>query len=816
MIRLRHPAVSILLVGASLLVGGAVWVRGQLYRSLPQLDGERPLTGLSAAVVVTRDALGVPTIHGATRRDVARATGFLHAQERFFQMDLARRRAAGELAELVGIRALPVDRETRVHRFRAVAERARDLLATSDRALLDAYTAGVNAGLAALDAAPFEYLVLRQTPAPWRPEDTLLVVLSMFLTLQDEDASHEATLGTMRDVLPAEMMEFLAPRGTEWDAPVVGGALPMAPIPGPDIYDLRTRRQGKPPIALEPRAEQARLAPGSWLEPIWRQLEATTQAAIGSNSWVVSGQLTGGGTPLLANDMHLAVRVPNTWYRATLQWADPAGHDWRLAGVTLPGVPALVVGSNGHVAWGFTNTYADWGDIVLIDIDPARSTHYRTPDGWQPFERHTETIRIAGEDPHIETVAWTIWGPLLLPDHLGRPRAYRWVAHDAERLARSLTPLETATSVAEAFEEANGVGAPGQNLLVADAAGAIGWSIYGSIPRRTGLSGRFPASWADGSRGWNGWLTPGEFPRLINPSTGRLWTANARVVDGEMLAVLGDGGYEVGSRASIIRDRLMGSHRFGPGDFLALQLDTSAVFLQRWRDLLLRTLAGAIDGQESRAAVETIVRTGWTGQAAPESAAYRLTRAFREHVSTEVIRFVLAECYEADREFDYLNVRTREGAIWALATEQPLHLLDPRYQSWRDLLLDAVDAVIEEAASSPADLRNETWAAYNVTAYRHPLSAGVPLFGRWLDMPHRPLPGDLFTPRMHWGAAAASQRLVVSPGREDEGILHMPTGQSGHPLSPFYSNSHAAWLNGEATPLLPGATRHTLRLEPGG
>jgi penicillin amidase len=794
------------------VVAGVLALRG----SLPALDGDLELPGLAAEARVERDALGVATVTARDRLDAARATGFLHAQERFFQMDLARRRAAGELAELVGIRALPVDRDTRVHRFRAVAERARDLLATSDHALLDAYTEGVNAGLEALDAAPFEYLILRQTPAPWRQEDTLLVVLSMFLTLQDDDASHEATLGTMRDVLPAGMVEFLAPRGTEWDAPVAGDAFAMPAVPGPDVYDLRTKRRGKPPVALEPQVEQARLERNGRAGLIWQQLDAAAQGAIGSNSWVVSGELTDHGAPLLANDMHLAVRVPNTWYRATLEWTDPAARRWQLSGVTLPGVPAVVVGSNGHVSWGFTNTYADWGDLVLLDVDPARPMQYLTPDGWRPFDRHEETIRIAGEEPHRETVTWTIWGPVLPHDHKGRPRAFRWVAHDADRLARSLTPLETARSVVEAFDEANGLGAPGQNLLVADAAGSIGWSVYGSIPRRAGLIGRFPTSWADGSRGWNGWLGSDEFPRVIDPASGRLWTANARVVDGRMLDALGDGGYEIGSRATIIRAALAAKARFSARDFLAMQLDTSARFLDRWRGLILETLTDrATDGDAARGAFASVVRDDWSGHASPDSAAYRLTRAFREHVSREVIRFVLAECYEADLEFDYLNVRNREGPIWALVTERPHHLLDPRFESWDDLLLASVDAVIEETSSLPADLRMQSWASYNVTAYRHPLSAGVPLLGRWLDMPHEPLPGDLFTLRMHWGAAAASQRLIVSPGREDEGMLHMPTGQSGHPLSPFYSNSHEAWVKGEATPLLPGRSVHTLQLVPG-
>ena len=239
---------SVLLVVALAAVAGLVWGRSQLRGSLPQIDGERQIRGLAAPVRVTRDALGIPTVFATSRNDAARATGFLHAQDRFFQMDLSRRRAAGELAALVGARAVPIDREIRVHRFRAEAQRAVSLMSPADRELLDAYVAGVNAGLEALSAPPFEYLLLRQKPAPWRADDTLLVVLAMFVTLQDDDGSYEATLGTMHEVLPPAVVAFLVPDGSEWDAPVIGPAFHPAPIPGPDIYDVRARRTGKPQL----------------------------------------------------------------------------------------------------------------------------------------------------------------------------------------------------------------------------------------------------------------------------------------------------------------------------------------------------------------------------------------------------------------------------------------------------------------------------------------------------------------------------------------------------------------------------------------
>jgi penicillin G amidase len=829
---MRRVIRATLLIASLLAIVGlstGVWAYSRLRASLPQLDESRQVKGLSAPVLITRDGLGVPTIRGGSREDVARATGFLHAQDRFFQMDLARRRAAGELSALVGSRALALDREIRVHRFRAEAQRTVASLAADDRALLDAYTAGVNAGLTSLGASPFEYLLLRQQPRPWLAEDSVLVVLSMFITLQDNQGTYESTLGTMHEVLPQEAFDFLAPIGTEWDSPVVGDGIPLPPIPGPEVYDLRARRSGKQGAPLAPRREDIRrqlpttnsqpsnsiasaLGIGTWELGLDGE---QSEGALGSNNWAVAGRLAADGGALLANDMHLLVRVPNTWYRAALEWPDRSdlSHPHRLIGITLPGVPALVVGSNTHVAWGFTNSQADWSDLVVLELDPLNHLRYRTPDGWQTFDRTDEVIEVAGARAEHETVAWTIWGPVVGADSHGRLRALRWVAHDAERLGVASRALENALTVDDAFNAVNGLGAPGQNFVVADEGGHIGWTMYGALPRRVGLDGRLPSSWADGSKGWSGSLMPADYPRLRDPQNGRIWTANARVVDGQMLARLGDGNYEIGSRAHLIRERLLAREQFTPRDLLDIQLETGAEFLTRWRDLLLQTLTpAATRGNANRARFREIVERTWSGKASAASPGYRLTRLFREQASEMIIAFVLVECYEADRAFDYRTIRRREGPIWAMVSQKPKHLLDPRFASWEQLLVAAVDAAIEQARREGG--LDAPWSQANVTLYRHPLSAGVPFAGRWLDMPQRPVDGDLYTPRMHWGSNAASERMIVSPGREENGIMHMPTGQSGHPLSPFYANSHEAWLKGEPTPFLPGKTEHTLTLTP--
>jgi len=258
----------------------------------------------------------------------------------------------------------------------------------------------------------------------------------------------------------------------------------------------------------------------------------------------------------------------------------------------------------------------------------------------------------------------------------------------------------------------------------------------------------------------------------------------------------------------------MARERFTVRDMLAIQMDASSEFLDRWRQLLLDALtSSAVDGHADRAELRQILGHNWAGRAAPDSAAYAFVHRFRDLLSERLIAFVLSECYEADPTFDYATVRRREGPLWKLVTEKPPHLLDPQYATWDELVMSTLDQVIADAkARGSSPLSDRKWSEYNVTAFRHPLSAAVPLGARWLDMPIKPLAGDMYTIQVHSGSLGASERMVVSPGHEADGIMHMPTGQSGHPLSPFYANSHDAWVNGDPTPFLPGPPEHTLTL----
>lgn len=791
--RLARVALLTLVVVALAAGGGLFWIYSALRSSLPQLQGERVVAGLERPAHVERDARGVPIIRGETRLDVARATGFVHAQDRFFQMDLLRRRPAGELAELFGEAALEADLEVRPLRLRHVSRQSLERLPTAERAILEAYAEGVNAGLEALGRVPFEYTLIQAEPRPWSVDDTGLCVMAMYLTLQQRQAGRESALGLMHDVLAPELVAFLTPKGTEWDVPLEGEPFPQPPVPGPEVVDLR----------LEPSRAAA-----------WRDTPAPEDDVVyGSNNWAVAGTQTAHGGALVADDMHLGLGVPNIWYRAALVFPGPAGQR-RVSGVTLPGAPFVVAGSNGDVAWGFTNTQGDWSDLVELEMSSDDPDMYLTPDGPRRLEHASETIVIKGGGTREVDVRSTIWGPVLDEDHRGRRRALRWVALVEGGLNTALSNMENARDLDEALALAAQVGVPHQNFVCADSSGRIGWTIAGRIPRRIGWDGRRPGSWADGSRRWDGWLEADEYPRVVDPPSGRIWTANARVASGASLDKIGFGGYAVGARARQIRDDLMEIEEAREEDMLRVQLDDRALFLERWRRLLLDVLEEN-DDQPTRSEGHRLVDE-WGGRASVGSVGYRLVREFRGQVARRALEPLVAPCREADPRFQGLSQANRqyEGPLWALVTERPLHLLDPRFEDWSALLVDAFEAVLNEMAEAEGPLAARTWGEHNTVWIRHPLSYGLPALGRWLDMPREPLPGDANMPRVQLPQNGASERFAVSPGREEDGYLHMPGGQSGHPLSPHYGDGHHAWARGEPTPFLPGPPVHVLILVP--
>jgi penicillin amidase len=770
------------------LANGAGWL--MMRASLPQLDGNIEASGLTAAASIERDASGIPLIRANNREDLAFATGFAHAQDRFFQMDTIRRRAAGELSAIIGAATIELDKRNRFHRFRSRAEAVLRAASEADRNILQRYADGVNAGLQSLQARPFEYFVLVSEPAPWRAEDSILAVYAMFMQLNDSRADREVRRGLAHKVLPQEVYDWIYPDGSPWDAPLMGEPREAVAVPSADIFSLRN--------TLDNAVAANEVGP----EPV-----------PGSNNWAVSGALTKSGRALVSNDMHLGHSTPNIYYRARFVVEGALPLD--VSGLTLPGTPFVVAGSNSHMAWGYTNSQGDYTDAVLLRPG-AEPGSYQTPDGDLPFQEFAEVIEVKGADPVEYLIRETVWGPII--DDISYPDGelvVSWIAHKPDAVNLQILHLETAASVFEALDIANNMGMPPQNFVSGDADGNIGWTIAGKIPLKTNFNAMLPADWSV-KAGWQGWVQGDDYPRIVNPESGRIWTANTRVVDGEALRILGDGGYALGARARQIRDGLFAKSVFAPADMLAIQNDDRALFLSPWRDLLLGVLSDEAVGDDAQLIEFRRLVEEWIPRAAPDSVGYRLVRAFRLEVEGRVFMALTQPLREAYGD----EARTRrsrqfEVPLWSLMVERPTHMLPAGYANWEEFLLAAVSQNIEYFEENyDGPLAARTWGEINTAAINHPLGDSIPVFGVHLNMPADQLNGDINLPKAQGPSWGASERFSVSPGDEANGLLHMPAGASGHPLSDYYDIGHADWVQGLLSPFLPGPAKHTLTLTP--
>lgn len=798
--KIKNILIGLFLVFILVIATLATWVYSQVNSALPLLEGKTTLFGLSSTATVERDEQGIVTITAKTRVDVAVATGFIHAQERFFQMDLLRKNSAGELSSLFGELALNYDKKIRRHRFRDRARAIIKQLPSDQYQLVKAYTRGVNQGLSQLKSSPFEYLLLQQAPVEWQEEDTILTVFSMYLDLQSPDSKREQTLAALK-TLGDDVFNFLNPKGSQWDAAIDYSQFLESPLP----------KRAWPSAS----SNTAKYIPNKTIKtndvvnPSYQETDLP-----GSNNWAVSGEISKTGSAILANDMHLGIRVPNTWFRASFHYKSK-DKNIEVTGLTLPGTPNMVVGSNGNLAWGFTNSYGDWSDIIILDTNEDNS-QYLTPKGYLPFTYNKQIIAVKGKKSVEIKVKETIWGPVISKEKASEEKTilvYRWVAHDVQAVNLNHVKLETATSVDQAFVIAAEAGIPAQNVMLADKAGNIGWTIMGPIPHKIGAIGDLPSHWASGENSWHGYLNAEEYPKVKNPAKNRLWTANSRVVGGDMLKIIGNGGYALGARSSQIRDRLLAKSSFTEQDLLTIALDDEALFLKRWQSFLLEKVltAPAIAKNTAWQAVKDQLSHNEL-RASIDSVAYRLVRNFRLNVRDSVFQQMNNMLSEQFSGYQFSSIRHQiETPLWQLINQQPDNFIWLENESWQALFEQALTQTISDMTKEQP-LTAATWGQSNTTYIRHPLSKAVPFIGQWLDMPRTPLAGDSYMPRVQGKTFGASQRMIVSPGHEESGILHMPTSQAGHPWSPYYGKGHSDWEQGIASPFLPGKTKYTLTL----
>jgi penicillin G amidase len=771
------PRLALALAGAlalaALLLAGTwlVWTR----RALPRVDGEERVEGLQSAVTVRRDGLGVPHLQAGSLADVLRAQGYVTAQDRLWHMDVLRRRALGELAEAFGAGLLRADREVRTLGLGVAARAELRQLSPDARADLERYAEGVNAYLRAQSGAlPPEFRLLRYEPRPWTAVDSLAVgmLLSQDLAQGWESEAWRAFLDTR---LPPDVLDLLYPSRFADDRVLFGDDTPS--LTGP----------------VTP-AEHAR----------------------GSNNWVVSGAHAATGKPLLANDPHLGLGVPSIWTAVHL-----SAPGLEVAGVTLPGIPGVILGRNRRVAWGCTNVHDDSADLYVEEFDPGRPDYYRTAEGWERVTVRSEPIRVRdGQlsrswhtvDHEVRT---TRRGPLV--EVRGRLYALRWTMHSQTGGFSAFQRMDHAENWDDFREALRLFPGPSQNFVYADVDGHVAWYSAGRLPIRRSGDGSRPYRGASPEGDWLGYVPFEALPHVVDPPSGRIVTANNRLVGAAYPYKVSRGG--VGPwRAAALFEALEAREGWTADDMARLQGERLSV---PHRDLG-RALVEAAARHPADPVWQDAARelSGWDGRLESGSRAAALVvtafRALGDRVIGPRVQGVpLAE-----------PLRRRPAAVQRIIRERPAGWLPREDADWDAAFRAAwVEAAAELTRKLGGDRARWHYGALNRMRVQHPLSRAVPGLGRLLDPPEVEMGGGSVTPNVlgitPTGAVEGpSMRFVADLADPDNTRLVNFMGQSGHVASPHYADQLEPWIRVETRrlPFTPAAVereaRHTLQLVP--
>jgi len=752
----------LLLLIVILALAGTAVVYGVLTLSLPALDGKGQSSHLSNNVKISRDLLGQAVINANNRNDAAYGLGYAHGQDRFFQMDLLRRNAAGELSELFGKAAIGLDKKMRFHQLRKRSRAILKTLPKADKQLLKSYAQGVNEGLAQVGYASFEYLLTGGAQKPWQSEDSLLIIFSMYLDLQSATFERDQTLIQIEQAYGQKMVEFLT-QPSQYQAALDGSKL--MPFTG----DIPTLPAQEHHMVKNIQANQER----------------------GSNNWAVTGAHTQTGAAMLSDDMHLSMAVPVIWYRAQLNYTQNA-KQFQITGVSLPGAPAIVVGTNNKIAWGFTNGYIDTADWIALNDDSKT---------WQV----NETIALPNNEVENYPLTLSEYGPVKYINK--KPYALSWAAHKPYAVNMELVKLEQANTVDDALAIASNVGIPVQNLMVVDNKGSAAWKHMGGIPAR-----KMPSELSINTNEYSALFeqNENERPFVKNPQSGRLWTGNSRVVSAIDNSRFGNGGYALGARSSQIRDRLFEKQTFAESDFYALQLDNQARFLMPWHTLLLNQLKK--DKSKNKQYISEL--ENWQQCACPSSVGYTLVKRYRSALINTVFASMENKLNEQSGTLKYVK-RDLEPAIWQLINTRPDSWVNPEYKNWDEQLSGAFNQTVTALRAEYGDnLQNWQWGKVNALNIEHPFAKQMPILAKFLNMPIAPGFGDSYMPAVQGKSFGASQRFIAQPGHLENAIMAVPGGQSGHPLSEFYRAGFSDYIEGKHTPLLPQTLIHQIIIEP--
>lgn len=777
--------VAAIALGVSLAAAGAVYSIGKA--TVAPTSGVLSLPGLQAPLDIVRDREGVPHIFGGSLVDLYAGLGFAHAQDRLWQMELLRRAGQGRLSEIFGERTVNSDIFIRTLDFYGHAERSLAALSPEGRAALEAYTRGVNAWLQRSTRRiaprwPPEFLLLRHRPEPWRPADSLVILKIMALNLST-NFEHEITRLSYaaHGLSPAEIDDLMPPQDAR----------------APPLPDLR---QLYPLRSITTKHTAADMT-----------FELVTGGA--SNNWVVSGARTRTGSPLLANDPHLRLSAPSTWYFAHLALTQPDRPTSNIAGASLPGVPLIVLGRGDSIAWGFTNTGADVQDIFIEKINPQRPDEYLTPDGWRRFETEPMEIRVKGGPSVTIERRRTRHGPVLPASYRnigamlgsGHVAALQWTALDDSdtTLAAGLFDPQVRT-VADYFQRMRAYVVPIQSMVVADTNGSIGMIAPGRIPVRNPanrIAGRAPVPGWDATYDWKGYLAFDELPRAENPQAGAIGTANASIVGPDyphMITLDWDAPY----RQQRLDELVIARTGHDMTSMKAAQLDVLSTAFVRLKPLMIAAARAAIGSD----ATMLDRMAAWDGTMRAETAEPLIFMAWVR----ETVRAIWSD-----------DLGPTFGRFFAPRASALIRLLEGQ-ASGRDWCDDLTTTPVETCGqaiaraleTALADLakrygpgrRRWTWGAAHFADNEHRPFGTLPVLGSFFDI-HVPSAGGPYTlnrGQVDFGAeqpfanrGAASCRAIYDLSDLDGSLFIHTTGQSGNPFSMFYRSFAERWSKGE-------------------
>src|SRR5580698_2217808 len=697
-VRRRNPALRILYyiicVLLVLLIATIWWMYWTAHSAVPQMDGKISVPGISSKVRVVRDEHGVPTIEAATLEDLFFAQGYVTAQDRLWQMDMMRRAAAGELSEVIGDATLKMDREQRILGLRLAAESAEKSIPAKDLPYFAAYARGVNAFLEShRDRLSLEFRLMKYQPRPWTVTDSLLVGARMVQDLNHYSNPPALTREKILAKLGPELTADLYVNSSWRDRPPTEARRiddePAAKsTDDDDDEDEEVQPEGSGKLISSEDSTQPHMAHA------FSSQEAYSFRP-GSNDWVVSGQHTVSGKPLLSNDMHLDHQMPNLWFAAHLK-----SGNFDVAGVTLPGVPFVIVGHNQRIGWGFTNVGPTVEDDFIEEFNAQGQ--YKTPAGWVDAQHRPETIHVKGNPDVTFDVITTRHGPIvteLLPGET-RKIALRWTLQDGEGLV--FFDVNTAQNWNDFRKAFSNFVAPGQNVMYGDIDGHIGYQATGRVPIRAAGDGSLPVSGSDDAHEWKGWIPFDEMPRVYDPPGGILATANGRIAPNDYKYSISTE-WDAPWRTDRIYRVLESGKKFAPADMLALQMDVSSTYDRFCADKFVYAIDHAAKASDRAKKAAEILRD-WDGRMSADSPAPTIETKARG----ELVRLLLEPklgaapdnpaAKAAPGTLNWKSYHWAMSSVWLenVLTKQPARWLPEGYSDYGGLLTAAVENAVRQ------------------------------------------------------------------------------------------------------------------------